>query len=285
MSSREDHRPLSAWQARLNEVIFEADTAPGKLFDVLLILSILTSVVVVMLDSVAWFNQRYGTLLTALEWLFTILFTVEYGLRLSCVGRPLRYATSFFGVVDLLAVIPTYLSLVLAGSQYMLVIRILRILRIFRVLKLVNYLSEATMLAQALRDSRRKITVFIFAVLTLVVIFGSLMYVIEGKSSGFTSIPRSIYWAVVTMTTVGYGDISPQTNMGQFFSAMVMILGYSIIAVPTGIFSVELIEASRRPPNTRTCPGCLTEGHLPVARYCRDCGTELLALKPLSDQS
>jgi voltage-gated potassium channel len=275
MSSREDHRPLSAWQARLNEVIFEADTAPGKLFDVLLILSILTSVVVVMLDSVAWFNQRYGTLLTALEWLFTILFTVEYGLRLSCVGRPLRYATSFFGVVDLLAVIPTYLSLVLAGSQYMLVIRILRILRIFRVLKLVNYLSEATMLAQALRDSRRKITVFIFAVLTLVVIFGSLMYVIEGKSSGFTSIPRSIYWAVVTMTTVGYGDISPQTNMGQFFSAMVMILGYSIIAVPTGIITAQLIRGPNDTISTQVCPNCSAEGHDSDAIHCKYCGSTL----------
>ncbi len=275
MSNREDNRPLSAWQARMHEVIFEADTAPGKLFDVLLILIILASVIVVMLDSVTWFNERYGTLLTALEWLFTILFTVEYGLRLICVERPMRYATSFFGVVDLLAVIPTYLSLVLAGSQYMLVIRILRILRIFRVLKLVNYLSEAAMLARALRDSRRKITVFIFGVLTLVVIFGSLMYVIEGKASGFTSIPRSIYWAVVTMTTVGYGDISPQTNLGQLFSAMVMILGYSIIAVPTGIITAQLLRRRDVKVSTQSCPSCTAEGHDPDARHCKYCGTEL----------
>ncbi len=275
MSSSENHRPLSPWQTRMHEVIFEADTAPGKLFDILLILSILASVVVVMLDSVTWFNERYGTLLTALEWAFTILFTVEYGLRLSCVGRPLRYATSFFGVVDLLAVIPTYLSLVLAGSQYLLVIRILRILRIFRVLKLVNYLSEAAMLAQALRDSRRKITVFIFGVLTLVVIFGALMYVIEGKASGFTSIPRSIYWAVVTMTTVGYGDISPQTNLGQFFAAMVMILGYSIIAVPTGIITAQLLRRPDVTVSTRACPDCSAEDHDPDARHCKHCGCAL----------
>ncbi len=275
MSSRDDHRPLSPWQTRMHEVIFEADTAPGKLFDILLILSILASVVVVMLDSVTWFNERYGTLLTSLEWAFTILFTVEYGLRLSCVGRPMRYATSFFGVVDLLAVIPTYLSLVLAGSQYMLVIRILRILRIFRVLKLVNYLSEAAILARALRDSRRKITVFIFGVLTLVVIFGSLMYVIEGKASGFTSIPRSIYWAVVTMTTVGYGDISPQTNLGQFFSAMVMILGYSIIAVPTGIVTAQLLRRPNVTVSTQACPDCSAEGHDHDAKHCKHCGCAL----------
>ena len=275
MSSAENNRPLSAWQTRMHEVIFEADTAPGKLFDVLLILSILASVVVVMLDSVTWFNERYGTLLYTLEWAFTILFTVEYGLRLSCVGRPLRYATSFFGVVDLLAVIPTYLSLVLAGSQYMLVIRILRILRIFRVLKLVNYLSEAAMLARALRDSRRKITVFIFGVFTLVVIFGSLMYVIEGKASGFTSIPRSIYWAVVTMTTVGYGDISPQTNLGQLFSAMVMILGYSIIAVPTGIITAQLVRGRNVKVSTQACSSCSGEGHDPDAKHCKHCGAAL----------
>jgi len=275
MSSAENNRPLSAWQTRMHEVIFEADTAPGKLFDVLLILSILASVVVVMLDSVTWFNERYGTLLYTLEWAFTILFTVEYGLRLSCVGRPLRYATSFFGVVDLLAVIPTYLSLVLAGSQYMLVIRILRILRIFRVLKLVNYLREAATLARALRDSRRKITVFIFGVFTLVVIFGSLMYVIEGKASGFTSIPRSIYWAVVTMTTVGYGDISPQTNLGQLFSAMVMILGYSIIAVPTGIITAQLVRGRNVKVSTQACSSCSGEGHDPDSKHCKHCGAAL----------
>ncbi len=275
MSSAENNRPLSAWQIKMHEVIFEADTAPGKLFDVLLILSILASVVVVMLDSVTWFNERYGTLLYTLEWAFTILFTVEYGLRLSCVGRPLRYATSFFGVVDLLAVIPTYLSLVLAGSQYMLVIRILRILRIFRVLKLVNYLREAATLARALRDSRRKITVFIFGVFTLVVIFGSLMYVIEGKASGFTSIPRSIYWAVVTMTTVGYGDISPQTNLGQLFSAMVMILGYSIIAVPTGIITAQLVRDRNVKVSTQACSSCSGEGHDPDAKHCKHCGAAL----------
>ena len=268
--------PLRAhWRTILHEVIFEADTPAGKGFDVLLIVSILASVAVVMLDSISTVRLHYDTLLYAIEWLFTLIFTIEYILRLMCVGRPLKYAVSFYGVVDLLAIIPTYLSLFLPGSQYLLVIRILRILRIFRILKLVPYLGEARRLMKALRASGRKIAVFIYTVLTLVVIFGSLMYVIEGGVNGFSSIPRSIYWAIVTLTTVGYGDISPQTILGQALASMVMILGYAIIAVPTGIVSVEISQAFSRKVSTHACPECSAEGHDVDARHCKFCGAVL----------
>ncbi|UCG51347.1 MAG: ion transporter [Candidatus Latescibacterota bacterium] len=265
----------STWRARTHEIIFEADTPVGRAFDIILIVSILVSVIAVMLDSVGPIRRVYGGFLYKVEWFFTILFTIEYILRLLCIGRPLRYATSFFGVVDLLAIIPTYLSYIIPGSQYLLVIRILRVLRIFRVLKIVQYLSEADMLLYALRASRRKITVFLFTVLTLVIIFGSLMYIIEGEDNGFTSIPRSVYWAVVTLTTVGYGDISPKTGFGQAVAALVMILGYSIIAVPTGIVTVELSQAFRRKISTQACPECSAEGHDVDAVHCKACGAKL----------
>ena len=206
--------PGNKWRMTLHEVIFEADTPAGKWFDVLLILAILASVVMVMLDSVGSIRNSYGPILLVGEWFFTILFTIEYALRLLSVGRPLAYATSFYGVVDLLAILPTYLSILIPGAQYLLVIRILRVLRIFRILKLVQYLGEARMLTQALRASRRRITVFLIVVLTLVTIFGSLIYLVEDPKDGFTSIPKSIYWSIVTLTTVGYGDISPQTGLG-----------------------------------------------------------------------
>lgn len=228
-----------------------------------------------MLDSVRAIRNDYGQFLYSIEWFFTILFTVEYLLRLLCVGRPIRYAISFFGIVDLLAVVPTYLSLLLPGSQYLLVIRILRILRIFRVLKLVQYLGEVRTLSQALRASRRKIIVFLFTVLTLVVIFGSFMYLIEGTENGFTSIPRSIYWAIVTLTTVGYGDISPKTNIGQAMAAIIMIMGYGIIAVPTGIVTVELTRAQEKRVTTQVCPECSAEGHDNDAVYCKYCAAKL----------
>ena len=234
------------WRHALHEIIFEADTPAGKLFDILLIVSIVISVVLVMLDSVSGIRATYGRQLYVGEWVFTILFTVEYLLRLLCVGRPLAYATSFFGMVDLLAILPTYLSIFIPGSQYLLVIRLLRVLRIFRVLKLVPYLGEARLLVQALRASRRKIIVFLFTVMILVVIFGSLMYLIEDPDSGFTSIPRSIYWAIVTLTTVGYGDISPQTGLGQLLAALIMVIGFGMIAVPTGIVTVVHISLKRR---------------------------------------
>jgi voltage-gated potassium channel len=272
---REDLPSRSRWRMVLQEVIFEADTPAGKGFDVLLMVSILASVAVVMLDSIGSVRSRYGGLLYGIEWFFTFMFTAEYLLRLLCVGRPLKYAGSFYGVVDLLAIIPTYLSLFLPGSQYLLVIRILRILRIFRILKLVQYLGEARLLMKALRASARKIAVFLYAVLTLVVIFGSLIYVIEGGAHGFTSIPRSIYWAIVTLTTVGYGDIAPQTGLGQALASVVMILGYAIIAVPTGIVTVEMSQAFGRKVSTQACPECSAEGHDVDARHCKSCGTEL----------
>lgn len=260
----------------LYEVIFEADTRAGKAFDVLLILIIGLSVLAVVLDSVRSIQVRYGPTLYAAEWLFTILFTVEYAVRLFCVARPLRYATSFFGVVDLLAVIPTYVSLILPGSQYLLVVRILRVLRVFRVLKLVQYVSEARVLMSALRASHRKITVFLFTVLALVVIFGSLMYLVEGPRNGFTSIPRSIYWAIVTMTTVGYGDISPRTGVGQAIASIIMILGYGIIAVPTGIMTVEISRAHQRRGDVGwLCVACGSSDHADDSRHCRHCGGRL----------
>ncbi|GAB4183142.1 MAG: ion transporter [Calditrichia bacterium] len=262
-------------KAKIHEIIFEADTFWGKLFDVLLIASILISVLVVMLDSVKEFNQQFGHVFYLLEWVFTILFTIEYVLRLYSVGRPLAYARSFFGIIDLLAIIPTYFSIVFPGSQYFIVIRILRVLRIFRVLKLVQYVKEARYLKQSLKASARKITVFLFTVLTVVVVFGSIMYLIEGEKNGFTSIPKSIYWAIVTLTTVGYGDISPQTNLGQTIAALIMILGYSIIAVPTGIITVEMYRASDERISTQACPECAAEGHDPDAVYCKYCGGKL----------
>ncbi len=260
---------------RLHEIIFEADTSAGRVFDVLLIISILASVLVVMLDSVRPINNQYGHQLYLLEWFFTILFSIEYILRLFAVGRPLNYARSFFGVIDLLAVMPTYLSLLFPGSQYFLVIRILRVLRIFRVLKLVQYVSEARYLMRSLRASLHKIIVFLFTVLTLVIIFGSVMYVVEGEAHGFTSIPRSIYWAIVTLTTVGYGDISPQTSLGQAIAAVIMILGYSIIAVPTGIITAEMSRNRDEIISTQACLQCSAEGHDPDAKYCKYCGARL----------
>lgn len=209
------------------------------------------------------------------EWFFTLLFTIEYVLRLLSVGKPLAYTTSFFGVVDLAAIIPTYLSLLLPGAQYLLVLRLLRVLRVFRVLKLAHYLSEADVLLAALRASRTKITVFLFTILTLVVILGSLIYLIEGEEHGFTSIPRSIYWTIVTLTTVGYGDIAPQTGPGQVLAAIIMIIGYGIIAVPTGIVTAELTRTERQHVSGQACPQCSAEGHDPDAQYCKYCGAEL----------
>jgi len=228
-----------------------------------------------MLDSVRPIRETHGRFLNGAEWFFTIVFTVEYILRLSCIGRPLRYARSFFGVIDLLAVIPTYLSLLLPGSQFLLVIRILRVLRIFRVLKLVQFIHEANTMARALRASSRKIVVFFSTILALVIIFGSIMYLVEGEGNGFTSIPRSVYWAIVTMTTVGYGDISPKTAPGQAIAAALMILGFAIIAVPTGIVATELRRAESTEVSTQACPQCGAEGHEKGAKYCKDCGARL----------
>ena len=275
---RPAERPRARWRVLLHQIIFEAETPVGKAFDILLIGSILFSVAAVMADSVAAISERLGATLYLVEWVFTLLFSLEYVLRLVAVDRPGAYARSFFGVVDLLAILPTYVSFFVPGSQYLLVIRILRILRIFRILKLIQYVGEARVLLEALRASRRKITVFLYTVLTLVVILGSLMYVLEGRENGFTSIPRSIYWAIVTLTTVGYGDISPKTAPGQMLASLVMVIGYAIIAIPTGIVTVELSRAGRgRELDARACPACGGDGHDRDAKYCKHCGADLEA--------
>lgn len=266
--------PDNDWRNTLYTIIFEADTPAGKLFDEILIFFILLSVIVVMLDSVKGISALYSDLFYSLEWIFTIIFTMEYILRLICVGQPIRYARSFYGIIDLIAILPTYFSLFLPGSEYLLVIRSLRLLRIFRVLKLAKYLNEADLLMRALHASRRKITLFLFTVLNLVVILGSLMYVIEGGENGFTSIPKSIYWAIITLTTVGYGDIVPETNLGQAMASIVMIIGYSIIAVPTGIVTSEIARAKTYSKG-RACQNCNFEGHDTDAKFCKHCGAKL----------
>ncbi|HJH30525.1 MAG TPA: ion transporter [Methanosarcinaceae archaeon] len=266
---------------RIYIILFESDTPAGKFFDEALIVTIMLSVIVVMLDSVSAVNASHGDLLHSLEWMFTILFTIEYFLRLISIERPVRYATSFFGIVDFMAIIPTYLSLFMPGSQYFIVIRVLRLLRIFRILKLVQYLSEADLLIRALSSSRQKITLFLFAVVNLVIILGSAMYVIEGAEHGFTSIPLSIYWAVITLTTVGYGNVVPQTPVGQGLAMCIMIIGYGIIAVPTGIITAEIAYASKVESTgsscsiTRVCHECSAEGHDVDAEFCKICGAKL----------
>lgn len=261
---------------KIHEIIFEADTPAGKAFDVALLIAITASVLVVMLESVESINESHQQLFLALEWGFTILFTFEYLLRIYAVYKPIRYMTSFFGIVDLLAILPTYLSLMIAGTQYLLVIRALRLLRVFRIFKLGNFLSEGNIIIRALRASRPKITVFLTAVLLIVINIGSLMYLIEGEvNSGFSSIPRSIYWAVVTLTTVGYGDISPITPLGQFLAMALMITGYAIIAVPTGIVSAEFMRGQQKEVSRQACRYCGQEGHETDAIYCRFCGEKL----------
>ncbi|MEJ2481879.1 MAG: ion transporter [Gemmatimonadota bacterium] len=266
---------VHGWRATLHEVIFEADTPAGKAFDILLILAILFSVVIVSLESVPEVRAQYGSQLRAAEWTITILFTIEYILRLMCVQRPIVYATSFFGIVDLLAILPTYISVIIPGTQALTVVRVLRLLRIFRVLKLVQYVSEARSLSVALRASAKKIFVFLFVVVMIVVIVGALMYLVEGPENGFDSIPRSIYWAVVTLTTVGYGDIAPGSALGRFIAVCVMILGYGIIAVPTGIVTRELVREDRSRFTTQVCRSCNAEGHDVDAAFCKSCGNAL----------
>ncbi len=266
---------LSPKQRWLHNIIYEADTFAGKCFDVCLIFMILLSTTTVMLDSIRSVREAWGGLLNGLDWFITIVFTVEYCLRIYAVSRPLNYMTSFYGVVDLVSVLPSYLSLIIPGAHYFSVIRIFRVLRIFRILKLAQYLSAADELASALVASRQRITVFILGVMTLVVFIGSAMYVIEGEENGFTSIPISIYWAVVTLTTVGYGDISPKTALGQAFSVLIMILGYGIIAIPTGIVTAELTTGKKAELTAQTCPTCCAEGHDHDAVYCKYCSSKL----------
>lgn len=264
---------MSPWRESVKEVIFGSETKWGKLFDIVLIISIICSVIVVMLGSVVELQLQYSELFFYLEWFFTILFTLEYCLRLVSVHRPGLYARSFFGIVDFLSIIPTYLSLLIPTIKYMLVIRILRLLRIFRVLKLTAYMGEAQVLMGALKKSSRKIIVFLYTILTLVVVFGSFMYVVEGSESGFTSIPKAMYWAMVTLTTVGYGDIDPKTPLGQLIASFIMIMGYGIIAVPTGIYSAELIKTYHPGKiSNKACGDCGKIGHDTDAEYCKYCG-------------
>ena len=259
---------------KVHEIIFEADTFWGKTFDVILLIAIVLSVIAVMLESVTEIRMKHGQALFVAEWVFTILFTIEYIARLWSVNKPLKYATSFFGIIDLLSILPAFLALFISGAQAFLIIRSIRLLRVFRVFKLVRFLGEASQLGQALRNSRAKIIVFVGSVFVLVVILGTLMYLIEGGDNGFTSIPKSIYWAVVTLTTVGYGDIAPQTPLGQGLATFIMILGYGIIAVPTGIVSAEMTQTKVH-TNTKACPHCGAEGHSDKAKYCYSCGDPL----------
>ncbi|UOA07895.1 ion transporter [Methylobacter sp. S3L5C] len=274
--SYNDGARLSAWRESLNDIIFGSETAKGKAFDIALSIAILLSVVVVMMSSVDSFQQQFSYSLAVFEWVFTALFTLEYGLRLISVRRPWLYFKSFFGVVDLLSILPAYLMLLTPGAEYMLVIRIIRLLRVFRILKLSEYMQEASVLMTALGNSSRKIIVFLYAVLTLVIIFGSLMYAVENNEAGFTSIPKSVYWAIVTITTVGYGDIAPQTVLGQMIAATLMIMGYGIIAVPTGIYSAELYKTYNAGTiRNDACPDCGKTGHDVDADYCKYCGHQL----------
>ena len=272
-----DTEKAPTWKVKMHEVIFEADTPEGKLFDVVLLWAILASVIAVMLETVESIKDNHRSFLVILEWVFTILFSIEYILRMLSVSKPWKYATSFMGVVDLLSTLPTYISLFVAGPQYLLVIRTIRLLRVFRILKLTRYISEANVLKQALRASAVKITVFIGGVVVLVLIMGTLMYIVEGPEHGFTSIPTSMYWTIVTITTVGYGDIAPVTTLGQTLASVIMLLGYGIIAVPTGIVGGE-IARTKMPGekiSTQACPSCSREGHDYNAKHCKFCGERL----------
>lgn len=274
-----------SWKARLHEIIYEADTPEGKLFDVILLIAIIASIALVMLESIRGFDTKYHDFLNISEWVITILFSLEYVARIISVKRPWKYVFSFYGVVDFLSTVPKYLSIFFLNTHALVALRALRLLRVFRILKLARYLSASNMLASALKASRAKIMVFLFAVLILCIIFGTLMYLVEGEASGFSSIPISVYWCIVTLTTVGFGDIAPVTPLGQFIAAIIMILGYGIIAVPTGIVSAEYSAQGKKdknepdksqPPivhlNSQSCPNCSAENHKDNAKYCYRCG-------------
>lgn len=266
---------MKSLQKDVYEIIFSSDTRRGKTFDIILLVIILISVFVVILESVPHIQEKYWFTFRIIEWIVTVIFTLEYIARIWSVKKPLKYILSFYGIIDFLAVIPTYIGLFITGAQSLLIIRAIRLLRVFRILKITRYTDESKMLMRSLIASRVKISVFLFAVVTIVLIIGTVMYLIEGEDAGFTSIPRSIYWAVVTLTTVGYGDITPQTAIGQFISGFVMILGYAIIAVPTGIVTGEMIHSQRARKNIRTCSECKASGHDTDAYYCKYCGSEL----------
>lgn len=265
----------SRFREKCRRIIFYSSRWDEKLFDIVLLLAIVTSVTIVMLESVKGIREQHGQLLYGLEWAFTLMFTFEYAIRIYVTRKPWHYIFSFFGIVDLLSILPTYIDLVYPGAHYLMLFRALRVLRIFRVLKMVQYVGEANLLYRAIWASGRKIVVFVTSVITLVLILGSIMYLIEGPEHGFTSIPKSVYWAIVTLTTVGYGDISPQTPLGQMFASMIMILGYGVIAVPTGIVTAEITLASRSDRKNLKCSECGETDHRAEANYCRNCGKHL----------
>ena len=266
---------MNKWKIRLHEIIFEADTPGGKFFDVVLLAAILLSVIAVIIESVESFNLKYEKLLQTIEWVFTILFSIEYLVRIYVTKKPKTYILSFYGIIDLLSILPTYLGLIFVGGQSLLVIRTIRLLRVFRIFKLARFIGEGRHLAMALKASRPKIVVFLGAVIALVIIMGTAMYLVEGGQNGFTSIPAGIYWAIVTLTTVGYGDIAPTTPLGQMVASLVMIMGYAIIAVPTGILTVELSKASQTSINTQVCEECGFDNHDDDAKFCKRCGDDL----------
>lgn len=268
-------KATSSLREQLYDIIFGTESPAGKLFDVILIYTILLSVVILMLDSVAGVKRQFESYLTFFEWFFTIIFTLEYGVRIYCSPSRWQYVRSFYGIIDLLSTLPSYLGLFIPGANYLLIFRLLRVLRIFRVLKLVRYLSEANSLVRTMYQIRRKVIVFFFVVLNIAVIFGSMMYIVEGPENGFSSIPRSIYWTIVTITTVGYGDITPHTVLGQIIASLAMLTGYSIIAVPTGIFTAELAHEMSRERNMIFCPNCGKQGHDKVAKHCDRCGSKV----------
>jgi voltage-gated potassium channel len=273
-----DQKPTGTWKNKLHEIIYEADTPAGKLFDIVLLFVILLSIILVMLESVDNIGTTYFSVLDRLEWVITVLFTLEYIARIICVKNPRAYIFSFYGVIDFLSTIPKYLSLFIVGTHSLVIIRALRLLRVFRILKLTRYIGESTNFGRALKRSRVKIAVFLSFILVLCVILGTVMYLVEGnKDSGFTSIPRSVYWAIVTLTTVGYGDIAPMSSLGQFIASLVMILGYGIIAIPTGIVTSEMTRSQRNniPKNTQSCTNCMKSYHSDNAHFCHKCGERL----------
>lgn len=268
-------KPISIRQ-QMHQIIYEADTPAGKIFDIILLVLILLSVILVMLDSVSWIRLEHETLLDQFEWIITVVFSAEYIARIIVVRKPFKYITSFYGIIDLLSILPKYISLIFVGGSSLVAFRALRLLRVFRILKLSRYIGESNFLMASLWASRAKIGVFLFTVLILCIIFGTIMYLIEGEENGFTSIPRAIYWCIVTLTTVGYGDIAPMTPLGRFLASFIMIMGYGIIAVPTGIVTSEMSYRHKNPDtNTQSCPNCMNENHVDNAIFCHECGHEI----------
>lgn len=265
-----------SWRHRLHEIIYEADTKEGKLFDIVLLIAIIASIIFVMLESVKSFDEKLYEFLNIAEWIITILFSIEYILRIVAIKKPFRYIFSFYGIIDLLSTLPKYLSFVIVGSHNLAALRALRLLRVFRILKLTRYVGASNRLIIALRASKAKIAVFLFFVVIICIILGTIMYMVEGEENGFTSIPRSVYWAIVTLTTVGFGDIAPNTPLGQLIASVIMILGYSIIAIPTGIVGAEMSKMTNdEDSNTQACPNCLKDHHKENAIYCYNCGSVL----------